>query len=128
MVLVAALSSWACSHLPTAGWPARSLGEIEVVYELDGDRARRLRIPQSNEELSLLELSADCDGIMEEFVDGQRYWLVPDNTDRLHVRCRYRLFLDANDPTDRPALDPALSFPGAQVLHHTARVAAGDDS
>ncbi|MGE0143801.1 MAG: hypothetical protein AB7I19_07800 [Planctomycetota bacterium] len=127
-VLVVTLLLSACSHLPSAGWPARSLGEIEVVYELNRGGARRLRIPQSNEELSLLELSADCDGIMEEFVDGQRFWLVPEDADRLHVRCRYRLFLDANDPTDRPALDPALSFPGAQVLMHTARVAAGDDS
>jgi hypothetical protein len=114
--IAAVLLLAACSVLPPrAPGPAHDQ-EVTVVYELT-QGARPLRIPASDDHLTVLDLRAEPAGAREVFTDGRRS-LLPPAVDRLVLRCRYRL-LPRFDTAGRmlPPPTPHELFPGATSIH-----------
>ena len=116
-VLVASLGG--CSIVPDASWPPAQRGELELVYRFEANDPRVIRMPASDDEMTVLWIEADPPVVTERFVDGERIWIAPAELDELRVRCGYTLFgsfgpIRTNEASQRLT----QRFPGSTIVEH----------
>ena len=117
LALALTLAATSCSIVPNGGYPDSRELDVVVRYDLEALPQSTISLPQSNANLTILDLEVDPPDVRETFVGGRRVLIPAAGTRALQLRCRYRVWQEpAADGAPRPFPSPRTLFPEATEI------------